>query len=83
MSDGSENTQSDNSDSNDKIDYNNENTNLGSLLDLLKLCHTSGLKEVFPTFYTTLHIATTLPVTSGASPECTFSKLKIIKKSTT
>jgi len=78
MSDGIENTQSDDSDSNDKMDYNNENTNLVSLLDLLKLCHTSGLKEVFPTFYTALHIATTLPVTS-ASPERTFSKLKIIK----
>ncbi|XP_022175063.1 zinc finger MYM-type protein 1-like [Myzus persicae] len=48
-------------------------------IDLLKLCHMSGLKEVFPTLYTALHIATTLPVTS-ASPERTFSKLKIIKK---
>lgn len=76
--DGSENTQTDDSDSNDKMDYNNDNTNLVSLLDLLKLCHTSGLKEVFPTLYTALHIATTLPVTS-ASPERTFSKLKIIK----
>lgn len=80
LSDIGENTQMDDSDSdsNDKIDFNNENINLGSLLDLLKLCHMSGLKEVFPTLYTALHIATTLPVTS-ASPERTFSKLKIIK----
>lgn len=78
LSDIGENTQTDDSDSNDKIDFNNENINLGSLLDLLKLCHMSGLKEVFPTLYTALHIATTLPVTS-ASPERTFSKLKIIK----
>lgn len=79
MSDGSENSQSDDSASNDKTDNNNENTNLVGLLDLLKLCHTSGLKKVFPIFYTALHIATTtLPVTS-ASPECSFSKLDIIK----
>ncbi|KAF0686397.1 zinc finger MYM-type protein 1-like [Aphis craccivora] len=78
MSDVGENTQTDDADSNDRIVFNNENINLGSLLDLLKLCHISGLKEVFPTLYTALHIATTLPVTS-ASPERTFSKLKIIK----
>ncbi|KAF0715469.1 zinc finger MYM-type protein 1-like [Aphis craccivora] len=53
-------------------------SDVGSLQDLLKLCHISGLKEVFPTLYKALHIATTLSVTS-ASPERTFSKLKIIK----
>lgn len=78
MSDVGENTQTDDADSNDRIVFNNENINLGSLQDLLKLCHISGLKEVFPTLYKALHIATTLSVTS-ASPERTFSKLKIIK----
>jgi len=63
MLDGSENTQTVDSDFNDKMDYDNYNTNLVSLLDLLKLCHTSWLKEVYPTLYTALHTATTLPVT--------------------
>jgi hypothetical protein len=76
MSDVGENTQTDDSNSNDRIVFNNENINLGSLLDLLKLCHISGLKEVFPTLYTALHTATTLPVTS-ASPERTFQNLKL------
>jgi len=50
MSDVSENTLTDDSDSNDRIDYNNENINSGSLIDLLKLCHMSELKEVFQLF---------------------------------
>lgn len=78
LSDIDENTQTDDSDSYDRIYLNNENIHLNSLLDLLKICHVSGMKEVFPTLYTALHIATTLPVTS-ASPQRTFSKLKIIK----
>lgn len=51
---------------------------MGSLHNLFKIFHTSGLKEVFPHLYTSLHIATTLPITS-ASPERTFSKLKLVK----
>ncbi|XP_060879170.1 zinc finger MYM-type protein 1-like [Metopolophium dirhodum] len=37
-----------------------------------------GLKEIFPTMYTALSIAVTLPV-SSASPERAFSKLKLVK----
>ncbi|KAL4091159.1 hypothetical protein QTP88_025896 [Uroleucon formosanum] len=40
--------------------------------------HLSGLKEIFPTMYTALSIAVTLPV-SSASPERAFSKLKLVK----
>ncbi|XP_025190406.1 zinc finger MYM-type protein 1-like [Melanaphis sacchari] len=41
-------------------------------------CDSDGLKDIFPTMYTALSIAVTLPV-SSASPERTFSKLKLVK----
>lgn len=45
---------------------------------IFKVCHSTGLKEVFPGIYIALRIALTLPV-SSASPERAFSKLKLIK----
>lgn len=45
---------------------------------IFKVCHSTGLKEVFPAIYTALRIALTLPV-SSASPVRAFSKLKLIK----
>ncbi|KAF0691172.1 zinc finger MYM-type protein 1-like, partial [Aphis craccivora] len=42
------------------------------------VCHSTGLKDVFPNIYIALTIILTLPV-SSASPERAFSKLKIIK----
>lgn len=52
--------------------------NLGSILNIFHVCHTSGLGSIFPTLYLALKIACTLPV-SSTSPERTFSKLKILK----
>jgi len=42
------------------------------------VCHSTGLKDVFPNIYIALTIILTLPV-SSASPERAFSKLKLIK----
>jgi len=42
------------------------------------VCHSTGLKDVFPNIYIALKIILTLPV-SSASPERAFSKLKLIK----
>lgn len=42
------------------------------------MCHSTGLKDVFPNIYIALTIILTLPV-SSASPERAFSKLKLIK----
>jgi hypothetical protein len=42
------------------------------------VCHSTGLKDVFPNIYIALSIILTLPV-SSASPEQAFSKLKLIK----
>ncbi|KAL4107253.1 hypothetical protein QTP88_017633 [Uroleucon formosanum] len=60
-----------------KIDqYSKENS--GTINTIYKVVHLSGLKEIFPTMYTALSIAVTLPV-SSASPERAFSKLKLVK----
>lgn len=45
---------------------------------LFDVCNKSELRNVFPSLYTALCIALTLPV-SSASPERAFSKLKLIK----
>lgn len=42
------------------------------------MCHSAGLKSVFPTLYMALRICCTLPVCS-VTTERSFSKLKIIK----
>jgi len=60
--------------------FNNDQKTVNSIF---KVCHCTGLKESpcnlkFPAIYTALRIALTLPV-SSASPERTFSKLKLIK----
>lgn len=55
--------------------FNNDQKTINSIF---KVCHSTGLKEVFPAIYTALRIALTLPV-SSASPERAFSKLKLIK----
>ncbi|KAL4113857.1 hypothetical protein QTP88_017418 [Uroleucon formosanum] len=60
-----------------KIDQNNKK-NSGTINTIYKVVHLSGLKEIFPTIYTALSIAVTLPV-SSASPERAFSKLKLVK----
>ncbi|KAL4122582.1 hypothetical protein QTP88_014884 [Uroleucon formosanum] len=49
---------------------------IGSKFQVLKL--EAYLQEIFPTMYTALSIAVTLPV-SSASPERAFSKLKLVK----
>jgi len=59
-------------------DQNKKVNNLGSILNIFQVCHTSGLGSIFPTLYLALKIACTLPV-SSTSPERTFSKLKILK----
>lgn len=61
-----------------KIDKYSKNNNSGTINTIFKVCHLSGLKDIFPTMYTALSIAVTLPV-SSASPERTFSKLKLVK----
>lgn len=73
----------DNESSNDEeqSQFGDENkivNNLGSILNIFQVCHTSGLGSIFPTLYLALKIACTLPV-SSTSPERTFSKLKILK----
>ncbi|KAK3929784.1 Zinc finger MYM-type protein 1 [Frankliniella fusca] len=50
----------------------------GSMSNILRVVHSSALRNIFPMTYTALKIAVTLPVTS-ASTERSFSKLKIIK----
>ncbi|KAL4091527.1 hypothetical protein QTP88_026201 [Uroleucon formosanum] len=60
-----------------KIDQNSKKNN-GTINTVYKVVHLSGLKEIFPTMYTALSIAVTLPV-SSASPERAFSKLKLVK----
>lgn len=45
---------------------------------IYKICHSTGLKDVFPTISIALSIALTLPV-SSASPERAFSELKLIQ----
>jgi len=59
-------------------DQNKKVNNLGSILNIFQVCHTSGLGSIFPTLYLALKIACTLSV-SSTSPERTFSKLKILK----
>lgn len=59
-------------------DENKKVNNLGSILNIFQVCHSSGLGSIFPTLYLALKIACTLPV-SSTSPERTFSKLKILK----
>ncbi|KAL4113064.1 hypothetical protein QTP88_016758 [Uroleucon formosanum] len=69
-------------DNGDDIQYNkidqNSKENSGTINTIYKVVHLSGLKEIFPTMYTALSIAVTLPV-SSASPERAFSKLKLEK----
>ncbi|KAL4100894.1 hypothetical protein QTP88_020919 [Uroleucon formosanum] len=69
-------------DNGDDIQYNkidqNSKKNSGTINTIYKVVHLSGLKEIFPTMYTALSIAVTLPV-SSASPERAFSKLKLVK----
>jgi len=71
-----------NDDDGDDIQYNkidqNSKKNSGTINTIFKVVHLSGLKEIFPTMYTALSIAVTLPV-SSASPERAFSKLKLVK----
>jgi len=47
--------------------------NLGSILNIFQVCHTSGLGSIYPTLCLALKIACTLPV-SNTSPERTFSR---------
>ncbi|KAL4107248.1 hypothetical protein QTP88_017628 [Uroleucon formosanum] len=69
-------------DNGDDIQYNkidqNSKENSGTINTIYKVVHLSGLKEIFPTMYTALSIAVTLPV-SSASSERAFSKLKLVK----
>lgn len=74
-----------NSESECNVNSNEETTidtkifkNYGSILHVFSVCHLSGLKSVFPNVYTALQIACSLPV-SNATPERSFSKLKLIK----
>ncbi|XP_029348041.1 zinc finger MYM-type protein 1-like [Acyrthosiphon pisum] len=61
-----------------KAEKSKKSNNQKTINSIFKVCHSTGLKEVFPTIYTALRIALTLPV-SSASPERAFSKLKLIK----
>jgi len=69
-------------DNGDDIQYNkidqNSKKNSGTINTIYKVVRLSGLKEIFPTMYTALSIAVTLPVFS-ASSERAFSKLKLVK----
>jgi len=61
-----------------KIDQNSKKNNSGTINTIFKICHLSGLNDIFPTMYTALSIAVTQPAYS-ASHERTFSKLKLVK----
>jgi hypothetical protein len=52
--------------------------NQKTISTIYAVCHSTGLKDVFPNIYIALTIILTLPV-SSASPERAFSKLKLIK----
>lgn len=53
-------------------------SNSGSLSAVLEIMRTAGLKAVFPTLYTAIKIAVTIPV-SSVTPERRFSKLGLVK----
>lgn len=70
-----------NSDDNDNQDTDEDSNEEDEIQDtmhmLFDVCNRSELRNVFPSLYTALCIANTLPV-SSASPERAFSKLKLI-----
>jgi len=74
---------SDNESSNDESEYvseiiHNDNNESMSIIKMYELFVNTGLITVFPNLFTILKIGVTLPI-SSASPERSFSKLKIVK----
>ncbi|KAE9523345.1 hypothetical protein AGLY_016293 [Aphis glycines] len=69
----------DNEDQNtDEDSFGEDEKSLDTIHMFFEVCNRSELKYIFPSLYTALCIALTLPV-SSASPERAFSKLKLIK----
>ncbi|XP_022168063.1 zinc finger MYM-type protein 1-like, partial [Myzus persicae] len=62
----------------DEDSFGEHEKSLDTIHMLFEVCNRSELKNIFPSLYTALCIALTLPV-SSASPERAFSKLKLIK----
>lgn len=70
--------ESDSSSSNYSVDENEFVNDSQSILKTYQIFINKGLLNIFPNLFTVLKIGVTLPI-SSASPERTFSKLKLIK----